>query len=324
MLYPFAFQPIFKERVWGGRLLESRFRKAIPDGHSIGESWEITDRIHNCSVIVNGNCAGKDIHWLILKHEVDLLGTAKCLEGRFPLLCKILDSSEKLSLQVHPPATLAKALGGQAKTEMWYIAHADPEADIYAGLRKSITLDQFARALQAGNAAECVYRLPIQSGDSMFIPSGRVHGLGAGNLIFEIQQNSDTTYRVFDWNRLGLDGKPRDLHIDQALRCIDFEDVEPQLIRQTPVLISEDVESISLVNCDVFDVDLYQSQTGGNIDLKFDSCLVVASVCGKSIIEHPTEPLTLPAGSFGLIPACLRHVEVKLGSQAKLLVAKPH
>ncbi len=196
----------------------------------IGESWEISDRPGDVSVIANGPLAGKDLRWLMEKHAADLLGGAQPQRGRFPLLVKILDAQDKLSLQVHPPPAQAAALGGEPKTEMWYIAQAAPGAELYVGLKRGVTRAEFERKIKAGTVAECFHRVPVQPGDAMFLPSGRVHALGAGLVIFEIQQNSDTTYRVFDWNRLGLDGKPRELHIPQSLASIDFSDCEPSLL----------------------------------------------------------------------------------------------
>ena len=163
-------------------------------------------------------------------HKQALLGNTKAANGRFPLLIKLLDCADVLSLQVHPPANLAASLGGEPKTEMWYIAEAQPDATLYVGLRKGVTRAQFESALQTGKVADCFHHLPVRNGDAMFLPSGRVHALGAGLVIFEIQQNSDTTYRVFDWNRRGADGKPRQLHIDESLKSIDFDDIEPSLL----------------------------------------------------------------------------------------------
>ena len=212
-LYPLTFQPIFKERVWGGREIERLYGKKLPPGAPIGESWEISDRPGDAGVITNGPLAGKDLRWLMENHAAELLGGAKPATGnRFPLLCKILDAREKLSLQVHPPAHQAAALGGEPKTEMWFIADAAPAAELYVGLKRGVTRAEFERKIRDGSVAECFHRLPVKTGDAMFLPSGRVHAIGAGLVIFEIQQNSDTTYRVFDWNRVGLDGKPRDLH----------------------------------------------------------------------------------------------------------------
>ena len=149
----------------------------------------------------------------------------------FPLLVKILDAQDKLSLQVHPPPAKAKELGGEPKSEMWYFAETTPEADIFAGSKRGVTRDEFERKTGDGTVAECFHHLVVKPGDVMFLPSGRVHALGAGSVLFEIQQNSDTTYRVFDWNRVGLDGKPRDLHIPQSLASIDFNDFEAALAR---------------------------------------------------------------------------------------------
>lgn len=233
MLYPLTFQPVFKERVWGGRDLERLYAKDLPPGVPVGESWEITDRPEGVSVIANGPLAGRDLRWLMEQHAPELLGDLPPQNGRFPWLIKLLDAQEKLSLQVHPPAALAAQMGGEPKTELWYIAEAAPGAELYVGLKTGVTRADFEAALRSGAVAGCFHRIAPRTGDSMFLPSGRVHALGGGNVVFEIQQNSDTTYRVFDWNRTGLDGQPRELHIEQSLRCIDFDDFEPSLV-QTP------------------------------------------------------------------------------------------
>ncbi len=157
-------------------------------------------------------------------HGAELLGRKTGNSEPFPLLIKLLDARETLSLQVHPPAAKAKELGGEPKTEMWYVAAAEPRSELFVGLKRGVTREQFEAQLAAGTVAECFHRVPVTAGDAMFLPSGRVHALGGGLVIFEIQQNSDTTYRVFDWNRVGLDGKPRELHVPQSLASIDFQD----------------------------------------------------------------------------------------------------
>ena len=224
MLYPFTFQPIFKERVWGGRELERLYHKPLPPGVPIGESWEISDRPGDVSVIENGIHAGKDLRWLMQNHAADLLGRARAEGERFPLLIKILDAQDRLSLQVHPPPAKAAELGGQPKTELWYVAKAVPGAELYVGLKRGVTRAEFEQRITAGAVAECFHRVSVRLGDAMFLPSGRVHALGAGLVIFEIQQNSDTTYRVFDWDRLGLDGRPRELHVAQSLASLQQTD----------------------------------------------------------------------------------------------------
>ena len=252
VLYPLVFHPLFKERVWGGRELETLFGKPLPPGKPIGESWEISDRPNDESLVANGKFAGETLHQLMEKYRREILGDARPAAGnRFPILCKILDAREKLSLQVHPPAPKAAELKGEPKTEMWFIADAAPGAELFVGLKRGVKRSEFEKRIADGTVAECFHRVPVRAGDTMFLPSGRVHAIGAGLVIFEIQQNSDTTYRVFDWNRMGLDGKPRELHVPQSLASIDFEDFEPALV-QTKLSGDEHYKSRLLVRNELF------------------------------------------------------------------------
>lgn len=225
---PILFHSLYQERVWGGRELERVFGRTLPEaGRPYGEAWEIVDREEAQSVVASGEFAGLTLHDLWSERREELFGAG--FEGgpRFPLLIKILDARDDLSIQVHPPAALAAELGGEPKTEMWYIADCKPGARLYVGLKRGVTREAFEQAIQDGTVADCVHAVTPQPGDSIFIRSGRLHAIGAGILIFEIQQNSDTSYRVFDWNRLGLDGKPRQLHVAESLAGIDFGDFEP-------------------------------------------------------------------------------------------------
>ncbi len=225
---PIQFKPLFMERVWGGRHLETLFGKLLPPGARIGESWELVDRADAQSVVDGGVFDGQTLHQLWSEHRSGIFGERHQGGGeRFPLLIKWLDARERLSVQVHPPEEIAAELGGEPKTEMWYVAAADKEADLFAGLVERTDRAAFEAALASGEVERLLHRLPSQVGDCLFIPSGRIHAIGAGNVILEVQQNSDTTYRVFDWNRKGLDGKPRELHVDASLRSIDFDDWEP-------------------------------------------------------------------------------------------------
>jgi mannose-6-phosphate isomerase len=215
------------QRVWGGRELERQYGRTLPDGALYGESWEIVDRQKEQSVVFGGPWAGKTLHELWTGQREEIFGTGLPGSERFPLLIKVLDARDDLSIQVHPPDQRAAELGGEPKTEMWYIAGAEPGAKLYVGLKKGVTRADFEKAVGDGTVAECVHAIEPKAGESIFIPSGRLHAIGAGFLIHEIQQNSDTTYRVFDWNRLGLDGKPRELHVKESLASIDFGDFEP-------------------------------------------------------------------------------------------------
>ncbi len=323
MLYPLVFEPILQHRIWGGRSLETLYGKNLPPGSQIGESWEISDRPDAVSIISNGSLAGKSLRWLMENHLVELMGKAEALNGRFPLLIKILDAREKLSLQVHPPARLAAELNGEPKTEMWYFAQAEPDAEIFAGLKAGVTEPDFTTKTHDGTVADCFHRIPVRQGDAMFLPSGRVHALGQGMVIFEIQQNSDTTYRVFDWNRIDSEGKTRDLHIEQSLRCIDFEDVEPSLVQVDEPLEVNGVRISTLVDHQVFRVDLVEAQTSATLQYSLDRPLVVGVVTGNASIQFGGEQIDLSTGKFSLIPPNLPQVDLIVNAQSRLLLASP-
>jgi mannose-6-phosphate isomerase len=318
MLYPLTFRPILKQRVWGGRSLDRLYHKELPPGAPIGESWEISDRPGDASVIANGPLAGRDLRWLMEEHAAEVMGSARAPDGRFPLLVKILDAREKLSLQVHPPAQLAASLGGEPKTEMWYVADAAPGAELYAGLKRGVTREEFERRISDGTVADCFHRVSVRKDDVMFLPSGRVHALGAGIVLFEIQQNSDTTYRVFDWNRVGLDGKPRDLHIPQSLASIDFEDFEPRLI-QSRYSRNATLAVRYLVDDPLFRVDACQVKRGQRFYIRSDGAQVLGILRGRLEITHGDSKLALADGQFTLLPASLGRVSLTAETRVEFL-----
>jgi mannose-6-phosphate isomerase len=283
MLYPLKFKPILMERVWGGDAL-ARYGKAVPPGKKIGESWEISDRDEAQSIVANGPLAGATLRQLIEASGWEtVVGRARPpgAPPRFPLLVKLLDCRERLSLQVHPPAAVAPQLGGEPKTEMWYILEATPDAHLIAGLKRGATRQQFER-----DPASWVHRFPVRAGDSIYIPSGRVHAIDAGLLIVEIQQNSDTTYRVYDWDRVGLDGKPRPLHVAESLASIDFHDFEPS---PTPLPIE----------CEHFRVEKLSGAFTGHCD--GTSFHILAGIAGQLDVDGES----VGVGEFVLLPAAL-------------------
>jgi mannose-6-phosphate isomerase len=231
--HPLLFTPLCMERVWGGHRIARELGRCPPTPALIGESWELVDRPDAQSVVAQGPHAGRTLNELWTRHRAEIFGSQAPATPRFPLLAKILDARETLSVQVHPPARIAAELGGEPKTEMWYLLDATPDAAVYAGFRAGVERAQFEQALADGSVESTLHRIPVRKGDAIFIPSGRCHAIGGGCLIVEIQQNSDTTYRVFDWNRAGLDGKPRPLHIRESLASIDFSDHEPTLSRKS-------------------------------------------------------------------------------------------
>ncbi len=215
---------------------------------------------------------------------------------RFPLLIKLLDAREKLSLQVHPAEEVAESLGGEAKIEFWYVAAAEPGAEIYVGLRETMARAQFEQALRSGTVAEYVHAIPVKEGNAMFLPSGRFHAIGTGNVLIEVQQNSDTTYRVFDWNRVDHTGQPRSLHIEEALQCIDFNDVAPKLIEpEGDVLVRHDLFVVEKWNLE------YPREVAAREQCAIVCCLNGSLRCGDA---------DLTPGQFFLVPASMPDREI--------------
>lgn len=222
--YPLKFKAEMKERVWGGRALE-QFGLELPDG-KIGEGWMIGDHSNGTTKVVNGELAGLGLDQIREQHGRELFGSKGFSEknGRFPLLIKLLDCEDDLSVQVHPNDHYSKLAAGElGKTEMWYILGAKPEAKIIYGLNDGVTREDLATAIAENRILDCLREVPVEAGDTFYIPAGTVHALGAGVLVAEIQQNSDTTYRLYDYDRPGLDGKPRELHIEDSLNVIAYE-----------------------------------------------------------------------------------------------------
>jgi len=321
MLYPFTFQPLFKERVWGGRALARLYSKPLPPAVPVGESWELSDRPGDVSVIANGPLAGRDLRWLMEQHGEEVLGRVPAATERFPLLVKLLDANEVLSLQVHPPVAQAAALGGEPKTELWHVLQARPGARLFAGLKRGVTRTRFEACLRDGTVASCVHSLPVQAGDTLFLPAGRLHALGEGIVVCEIQQNSDTTYRVFDWNRVGLDGRPRPLHMAESLASIDFSDFEPGLVPARRLAVS-DIEVSTLVTGPPFSADIVALDSGRQAVWHTSAALVLVVLEGRVTVAAG-QALELRAGQCCLVPAAVSQVVVRADVPARLLRAVP-
>lgn len=284
----FIFNPIYQERVWGGRNLESKLGRNLPADKVIGESWEMVDREEAMSLTADG----KSLRNLIEEDPESIMGKGWSSDRPFPILVKWLDCQEKLSLQVHPPASVAGELQGEPKTENWYIADAEPHATLMAGLKSGVTRDLFESGLKNNELEPLVHTISVGAGESIFIPSGRLHAIGGGNLILEIQQNSDTTYRVYDWGRVGLDGKPRQLHIEESLKSTDFEDFEPQTMKTGS-------ESITLAESDVFDLKKVSLSKGEAISFDSGQPRILSLLKGQLVSEfgsiNRSENALLPA-----------------------------
>ncbi len=293
--YPLKSVPVFKQRIWGGRRLAEVFGKELPPDQKIGESWEIADLPEGQSRIANGPFAGQTLGEVVRRHAEDITGT-RDFPQQFPLLIKFLDAQEVLSVQVHPDAETCRRMGkGAPKTECWYIIRAEPGAVIYKGFKKEVTREQFARAIEDGTAADLLAAVAVRPGECHFIPAGTVHSLGAGLLIAEVQTPSDTTYRVFDWNRVDDSGRPRPLHIAEALESIHF-DVTPDKL---PVTTAG-----RLVDCEYFKVDKGHQARRGELLLDRGHLRVLIFLTGSgTILSRKAEPVQFKAGDSLLIPA---------------------
>jgi mannose-6-phosphate isomerase len=289
------FQPIYQERVWGGRRLETELGRELPAGPPIGESWEIVDRPEAQSRVRGGRHGGTTLRDLILHHAAELMGPTWEASAPFPILVKWLDCSDRLSLQVHPPAEVAASLRGEPKTENWYVAHSAPGASLFVGLKRGVTRAAFEKALAKGTAEESVNRVPVAAGDSVLVRSGQVHAIDAGNLILEIQQNSDTTYRLYDWGRVGLDGKPRALHVQESLESILWKEGPPELVRAAPT-------SGTIASCDEFSIRRVVLGRGETLRIEAGEQPRILSVAAGGVTAAGHAPRTLRMGDNALIP----------------------
>jgi mannose-6-phosphate isomerase len=254
----FKFEPIYKQVVWGGRRLGPLLGRELPGDEPIGESWEVVDLPGDQSVVGGGALAGSTLGDLREQSCFELMGDSPLLAGRFPLLLKFIDAARTLSVQVHPDDDACRRLGGGArpKTEAWYIIDRDPGAELFVGLRPGVTREVFAEAIEGGEVDRLLHRLPVEPGDFVYLPSGTIHAIGQGIVLAEVQQSSDTTYRVFDWNRVGLDGRPRQLHVAEALESIDYGQVGPPA--QT-----EPASGRAGVRCPWFEMEMIDGLAGG-------------------------------------------------------------
>lgn len=287
------FVPELHEKVWGGRRLAA-YGKHLPDDTPIGESWELVDRATGSSVVsAPAELAGTTLGELWDERREEIFGAAAATWGEnFPILVKLLDCTQSLSVQVHPPPEVAAELDGEPKTETWVVVEAEPGAHLLAGFLPGVTRATFGAALEAGvDVSGMVQRLDPTPGDVLHLPAGRVHAIGAGNLVVEVQQSSDTTYRVYDFDRPGLDGQPRELHIPESLAALDFDDVEPSFARP---------EGEVLVRCPYYVLERWELGGGGpRRATEAGECAILAGLDGTPTVQG--EPLAV--GAFVLTPA---------------------
>ncbi|MHB9134054.1 MAG: type I phosphomannose isomerase catalytic subunit [Armatimonadota bacterium] len=323
MLYPLRFEPLYFEKVWGDRRLETYMGRQLPAGKAIGESWEVSDHPHGLSVVANGAERGKTLHALIKTYGRSLLGSRACAQQarRFPLLVKYIDAGEELSVQVHPDdAYAAEHAGELGKTEMWYVLHADPDACLIAGLKSEVTKEQFCLALDDGDPAILLHHMPVKTGDSIFIPAGRIHAIMPGLLILEIQQNSDTTYRLYDWGRVGLDGKPRELHVNDAVAVANWADYAPQPSAERVELEGTTRKTV-LATCPYFTVEKFDIASEHIFPSDPGSFHILNCVAGEGVLHWIGGTESLRFGDTLLLPADLGEFALHPNGEASYVIA---
>jgi mannose-6-phosphate isomerase len=329
-LYPLTFTPVLKDYIWGGRNLEKLYNRRLPPG-PIAESWEISGHPNGSTLVDAGPWRGRSLPDVLAALGEDLVGTRAgwaLKRNKFPLLIKLLDAQERLSVQVHPPDeyALEHENGELGKTEMWYILHARPGAELILGVEPGLTREAFRRAIEDKALDRWLHHLPVTAGDAVFVPAGTIHAILDGLLAVEVQQNSDTTYRVYDWGRLGHDGQPRTLHVDKAIQVTNLHMIRPGPYRPVLVASSEGVTRREISRSQYFVVEevtmqaeaVYAGRTAG------DTLEVWGVVEGESelIWEGPgtsARPISLPAVRFCLVPAALGHFSLRAQQPSTLL-----
>jgi mannose-6-phosphate isomerase len=297
-MYPLKFTPIYKERIWGGINLRKVFGRHLP-GDCIGESWEISGHDSGTSIVTNGNLEGKNLNELMVEFKERLMGKKFKKQVYFPLLIKIIDANEKLSIQVHPEDKYVYQVEGEAgKTEAWYVINAKENAKIVYGLREDITKEDFIKAVESNTIGDTLKIEPVVAGDMIFVPAGTVHALLEGVMVYEVQQNSDTTYRVYDYDRVGDDGKKRELHIEKAVEVINFKE-QPSCSFKS-----------NSIHCQYFAMEKMMIQ-GEKIEKTNNQFIVYCVTAGTGEIVYKDTIESLHAGETVLIPACLGEFNIK-------------
>ncbi|HOU97803.1 MAG TPA: mannose-6-phosphate isomerase [Bacteroidales bacterium] len=319
MLYPIHFKPIIFERIWGGKKLRTLLGKEIGKIENAGESWEISAVEGAESIVENGILAGNTLSEITEVYMSDLVGE-KVYEQfgeEFPLLIKFIDANDVLSIQVHPNDTLAKERHhAYGKTEMWYVIDAEPDAYVISGFKRDISQDEYLTYLHAGNVDELMNKVPAKQGDVFFIPAGRVHAIGKGVFLAEIQQTSDVTYRIFDWNRVDKNGNPRELHTEEALDAIDFKKTSE--VKQ----VYEDIKNkpVNLVDCSYFTVNLLHIDKPIEREYELiDSFKILMLVSGKAVITYQGNDFSMEEGRTVLVPASFEEITIVPKERCKIL-----
>ncbi len=319
MLYPLKFKPIYKDKIWGGTRLKDLYNKDFSPLPNCGESWELSGVNENTSVVENGFLAGNSINEVIEIYMGELLGERVFEKhgNEFPLLVKLLDTNSYLSIQVHPDDTYAlKNHDSFGKTEMWVVLDAQPDAEIITGFNRDVTEEIYVEYLENGRLKEILNIEKAAKGDVFFIPAGRIHAIGAGITLLEIQQTSDVTYRVYDWDRKDENGQYRELHTQRALEVLDFKKHDAY---KTPYTIEQN-KMVELVKCDYFTTRMLEFTKEREADYSFlDSFVLYSCLEGNCMINYPEGVEVLQAGNIILIPAEIKSLTLTPQGKCKII-----
>lgn len=318
-MYPLKFNPIVKDKIWGGDKLEKLYNKKPAGLPNIGESWELSGYPTDISVVSNGYLAGKSLQELLETYKEQFVGNRvyKRFGYSFPLLFKLIHAEDDLSIQVHPnDETAMKKHGTLGKTEMWYVLHAAPGAELIIGFNKNYTKKQYSDALERGEVEGLMQRVPVQAGDCFFIPAGLVHAIGKGVVLAEIQESSDATYRIYDYIRKDDKGNERELHTELALDVINFKASKNPKIKYKPVLN----EAVQLVKCDYFTTDLLEFDKKITLPYNLTETFVVYMCLeGSFEISGGTAVVQVEKGETVMLPAGMKYPTLIPNGKAKVL-----
>ena len=315
-LYPLKFQPILKDKIWGGQKLQQLLHKPTTSKNA-GESWEISDVEGDTSIVANGALQGSSLKHLLETHRSDLLGEKNFRQfgTKFPLLIKFIDAKDDLSVQLHPNDQLAKARHNSfGKTEMWYVVQADPESNLIVGFNQKMSQELYLKHLEDKTLQSILNFDAVQAGDTYLIEVGRIHAIGAGVLLAEIQQTSDITYRVYDWDRVDSDGNERELHNDIALEAFDFDMPDNFRVDYT----KDSNTPTELVSCPYFTTNVMDVNKRISKENTHDSFMIYMCVDGNAQIEVAGNQTEISMGETVLIPACIKQFSIS-ANHAKLL-----
>ncbi|MGN6181022.1 MAG: type I phosphomannose isomerase catalytic subunit [Mucilaginibacter sp.] len=318
-LYPLKFKTIYKDKIWGGQKIRTYLHKDFGNLPNCGETWEISGVKSDVSVVANGNLAGESLADLLAKYKDELVGK-KIYErfgNEFPLLVKFIDANEDLSIQVHPDDKLAKERHNSfGKTEMWYVIEADPGSTLIAGFNKELTQDEYLEKFNSGHLTDVLNKEDVKAGDVFFLPAGRVHTIGKGLLIAEIQQTSDITYRIYDFDRVDDKGNKRELHVEQALAAIDYKHYPEYKTKYTP----EKDKSVHLVSCPYFTTNVLDFDKSTEKDYSgLDSFVIYVCLEGAYELKYNGESYPVKMGECLLLPNTVDKVELSTDKGFKIL-----